>query len=135
MAKEWTIENTSGQFVSVKVRDAAGNIVKAVGFPPHSGKPVRNIFRKPDNSPDSDACLANDDVRQHIESGRIRVYEKQVESKVPNVGPLFNETDPEEERVRKILEHRRKVKGKNRQVTMPPPAVDKADKPTKSRKE
>ena len=135
MAKELTIENISGQFVSVKVRDAAGEIVRAVGFPPHSSKPARIIFRKPDGSVDADACNANEDIRQHIEQGRVRVYDKAVELKVPNTGPLFNETDPEEERIRKILDHRRKVKG-----TATPAAASVAtsavpDKSAKSRKE
>lgn len=119
MARDWTLENTSAQFVSVKIRNAAGEIVRAVGFPPHSQKSVRFLFRMPDGSPDVEAAKVNEDVKQHVEQGRMKLFEREFDPKAANLGPLFNETDPEETRIQKILEYRRSLKAKAPEASKP----------------
>jgi len=108
--KQWVFENVSGGFLSIKIRAADGAIVRAEGIRPGSVRPVREVFRGAGGTVDLDAAKANEDVRALQQAGRLKVYEREVASKVGNVGPLFNENDPEPLRVEKILAYRLKVK-------------------------
>lgn len=110
MAKQWIMKNVSTAFISIKLLDDKGEITRIDALPPGSSKPVRTLFRKKDGSVDIAACRANQDVQQHLESKRLEVVEQDMQERVGNTGRLFNEDDPEPERVKKILEARRKLK-------------------------
>lgn len=115
--KRYEIENVSGTFVSVH---AGGKIV---AFPPGSSKPVRDLFRGADGQADMDACRANESLAGHMASGKLRLVEHDVAVKVPSgPGPLYNEDDPEELRVAKILAWRQKLKA---ELTAPAPRSPK----------
>jgi hypothetical protein len=110
MTKQWTMKNVSTAFISIKLLDDRGEIARIDALPPGTVKPVRTLFRKKDGSADIEACRANQDVRQHLEGKRLVLDEQELPERFGNTGRLFNEDDPEPERVRKILEARRTLK-------------------------
>jgi len=110
MTKQWTMKNVSTAFISIKLLDEKGEITRIDALPPGTLKPVRTLFRKQDGSADIGACRANQDVQQHLEGKRLVLSEQELPERFGNTGRLFNEDDPEPERVRKILEARRALK-------------------------
>lgn len=119
--KEWVLKNISAAYVAVKIKDKeTGEIIRSQGLAPQSVTPVRNIFRKPDGSADLMAARANEDVVAHCAAKVLELAEREVwQKEASGPGPLFNENDPEPERVRKILEHRQSTKANARRSHEP----------------
>lgn len=128
--KQWVIKNVSGSFVSVHLED------RTVAFPPGAVKPVRALCKKADGSADVEAVQSNASVLAHCSAGVLKLFEQEFVPKKGNVGPLYNEDDPEPVRVEKILAHRLKVKeAAARAHAKPAPALrkgrEKHEKPEK----
>jgi len=102
--KEWVFENVSTAFVSIKVGD------QVRGIAPGSVRPVAGFFRKTGGGADVEAARTNESVKGLTDHGALKMYERDTTLKVGNVGRVWNESDPEEVRVEKVLEHRRKIK-------------------------
>jgi len=129
--KEWVFENVSNAFVSIKT----GNAV--LGLAPRSIRPVAAFFRRAGGGPDVDAARASESVRGLVDGGSLKLYERDMTPKAGNTGRVWNESDPEEVRVQKVLDHRRRVKegiaaGKPAEVK---PAADVEVKRAKTVKE
>ena len=116
--KEWCFENVSTAFISIRVGDAVR------GLAPKSIRPVAAFFRKASGGPDVDAARASESVKGLIDQGALKMYERESTPKVGNVGRVWNETDPEEVRVQKVLDHRRAVKAEGKPAPAPEPAAD-----------
>lgn len=103
--KEWVLENVSASFCSIRIGDAVH------GIAPGSVRPVSRYFKLPGGGPDVDAARANESIKAHCEAGALRLFEREYAPKAASGAQrLWNESDPEEIRVEKVLAHRRKVK-------------------------
>ena len=99
--KETVFENVSSAFISIRVGE------QVMGLAPKSVRPVSMFFKA-----GADAARANDSVKSLIEQGALKLYERDCVQRVGNTGRLWNESDPEEVRVQKVLDHRRAVKAR-----------------------
>lgn len=115
--KEYVIENVSKAYISIKLRGPDGSVVRSIGLAPDKAVPVRRLFRRADGSADVEGAKANEDVLLHGGKGRLKIYEREVTRHPPAVR-LYNEDDPEPERVAKVLAHRKKLRtDRRRQVS------------------
>lgn len=122
--KEWVFENVSSAFVSIRTGD------RVIGLAPKSVRPVSAFFKKA-GGPDVEAARANESVQGLIGQAALKLYEREYTPKIGNTGRVWNEDDPEEVRVQKVLDHRKAVKAALAGKPADKPAADKpaADKP------
>lgn len=97
--KQWCIENVSTAFVSIRVGE------QIHGIPPGEARPLTRWF-----GGSAETARANASVKALVEQGAVRLYERDVVIKVGNQPCPWNQDDPEDVRVAKVLEHRRRVK-------------------------
>lgn len=132
IVQEWVIMNVSKAYISIKLRDASGNVVRSIGIAPGKVEPVRNIFRAGDGSADVEAARANADVKAQQEKGRVKLVERDRVQRVGKQRPLFNHDDPEEDRVAKVLAHRNQFKKSLRARAKPPARVQPQPQPSRT---
>lgn len=121
--REYVFTNISGAFFSIRSGDAFQ------GLAPGAMRPVSVFFRLSNGEADVEAAKANESVKSLMDQGLLTMTEREYTPKSPSTaGKLYNETDPEEMRVAKILASRRKLKEEIARKAAPAPAPKKGPK-------